>query len=305
METVAYIGLGEMGLPIAQRLVQGGVDCVGHDLRPERLAAFAASGGRTSHTLEPALACAGIVLTVLQNSEAVQTFFADPRLPTLVRPGSLFIECSTIDVETSASAKRAVQAFGCDLIDAPVSGGTVKAAEGKLTIMVGGSDEAFARAQPYLSHAASNVMHVGQHGAGIGMKLCNNMICGVALVAVAEACLLADELGLDLKTFVEVVQRSSGQTFAMDVFCPVPGIVKEAPSSNGYRPGGRVQLLAKDLMLAQAEGRRTGTTMPMTDLATSLFKVFSAAGGAELDVSAIIKFLSKDGLGTLRTPAAH
>jgi 3-hydroxyisobutyrate dehydrogenase len=307
LEKIAVFGLGDMGFPIANNLVKRGLHVIGMDLLPEKVGALVSCGGHTASSVAEAVRSADAVLTVLPSPAAVRKLYLDDGIVKHAKRGTLLIECSTIDFQLSRDISAAAAAAGLGMVDAPVSGGTARAAEGKLVFMVGGSREDFERAEKIVKNAASSVVHMGDHGSGIAMKLCNNMLLAVALVGVAETCVLAQEIGIDPRIFYEVLQKSSGQTFAMDVLCPIPGIVPTAPSSRGYKPGGKSALMLKDMRLVKEVAVSLNVPTPMADLAASLYTIFCASGGADMDVSAIIKMLTPrnedSGIGVLRGSA--
>jgi 3-hydroxyisobutyrate dehydrogenase len=307
VEKIAVFGLGDMGFPIAHNLVKCGLHVIGMDLLPEKVSALVQVGGHTAASMVEAVHAADAVLTVLPTPAAVRKLYLYDGIVKHAKRGTLLIECSTIDFQLGCDISTAAAVAGLGMVDAPVSGGTARAAEGKLVFMVGGSREDFDRAEKIVKNAASSVVHMGDHGSGIAMKLCNNMLMAVALVGVAETCVLAQEIGIDPRMFYEVLQKSSGQTFAMDALCPIPGIVPTAPSSRGYKPGGRAALMLKDMRLVKEVAVSLNVPTPMADLATSLYTIFCASGGADLDGSAIIKLFAPrnegSGISVLNKPA--
>jgi 3-hydroxyisobutyrate dehydrogenase len=291
---IAFIGLGNLGLAMAANLVKGGNEVFGYDIVPSAMDAGETKGiQRTSSAVEAVRNAECIVTMVPSGKELRSLFFDDGVVAAVSGPRALFIDCSTIDLATASECKALVREHGHDMIDAPVSGGAARAISGELTIMAGGGQVAFDRAQPALALMASNVVHMGGDGAGITVKLCNNMIAGVTLAAVGEAYALAQRLGVDEQKFFDVVSRSSGQCWALTEMCPVPGPVPTSPANNGFRPGGAATMLVKDLGMAQEAALGVQSTVPMAAAAYNLYNLFCNSGQGHLDVSAIIKLFQK------------
>ncbi|MER6317885.1 3-hydroxyisobutyrate dehydrogenase [Streptomyces sp. NPDC001581] len=289
--TVAFIGLGHMGGPMAANLVKAGHRVLGHDLVPELLAAAAATGVEPAGSAVGAAATADVVVTMLPAGRHVLALYGEQGLLAAARPGTLFVDCSTIDVADARTAHEAAVAAGHRALDAPVSGGVVGAEAGTLTFMAGGGAEEFARAEPLLSAMGRKVVHCGVAGAGQAAKICNNMILAVSMIGVSEAFVLAESLGLDHQALFDVASTASGQCWALTVNCPVPGPVPASPANRDYRPGFAAPLMAKDLGLAANALRAGGVDAPLGLKAAELYAAFAEGEGAGLDFSAIVRTL--------------
>ncbi|MFD4869436.1 3-hydroxyisobutyrate dehydrogenase [Streptomyces sp. NPDC058412] len=289
--TVAFIGLGHMGGPMAANLVKAGHRVLGYDLVPELLAAAAATGVEPADSAVGAAAAADVVVTMLPAGRHVLALYGEQGLLAAARPGTLFVDCSTIDVADARTAHEAAVAAGHRALDAPVSGGVVGAEAGTLTFMAGGGAEEFARAEPLLSAMGRKVVHCGVAGAGQAAKICNNMILAVSMIGVSEAFVLAESLGLDHQALFDVASTASGQCWALTVNCPVPGPVPASPANRDYRPGFAAPLMAKDLGLAANALRAGGVDAPLGLKAAELYAAFAEGEGAGLDFSAIVRTL--------------
>ncbi len=287
MSKVAFIGLGHMGGPMAANLVTAGHEVHGFDLAPAALDAARAHGVAIAESGAAAAADADIVITMLLHGQQVLDVY-NGGLLAAAKPGTLFIDSSTIDVDSARAARDLAIAAGRRGMDAPVSGGVMGAEAGTLTFMVGGEDADFAEAEPLLSVMGGRVVHCGGSGAGQAAKICNNMILGVSMIAVSEAFVLGEKLGLSNQAMFDVSSAASGQCWALTTNCPVPGPVPNSPANRDYQPGFAGQLMAKDLGLALAALKSTGTDAPMGTLAADLYRHFADEGGAGLDFSAII-----------------
>ncbi|WP_044562298.1 3-hydroxyisobutyrate dehydrogenase [Azospirillum sp. B4] len=292
MSRIAFIGLGNMGLPMARNLLKAGHTVVGFDLAPQSLAALAEAGGTIAGSVGDAARGAEVVVTMLPAGRHVRSVYEDAgNVFDTAAPGALFIDSSTIDVDSARAVAAAAAARGFVLVDAPVSGGTGGAAAGTLTFMVGGTEEAVERARPYLAQMGKTVVHTGGPGTGQAAKICNNMILGITMIGVSEAFALADKLGLDRQKLFDVSSTSSGQCWSLTTYCPVPGPVPTSPANRDYAPGFAVDMMLKDLKLAQAAAASSGAATPMGANAAALYALFSAAGNGHLDFSAIVKML--------------
>lgn len=287
MTKVAFIGLGHMGGPMAANLVKAGHDVSGFDLVPAALDAARANGVTVAASGPDAAADADVVITMLLHGKQVVDVYGGGLLAA-AKPGTLFIDSSTIDVNSARAARELAIAAGHRGMDAPVSGGVMGAEAGTLTFMVGGEDADFAEAEPLLSVMGGRVVHCGGSGAGQAAKICNNMILGISMIAVSEAFVLGEKLGLSNQALFDVSSTASGQCWALTTNCPVPGPVPNSPANRGYEPGFAGQLMAKDLNLALAALESTGTDARMGTLAADLYQHFADEGGAGLDFSAII-----------------
>jgi 3-hydroxyisobutyrate dehydrogenase len=286
---IAFIGLGNMGLPMAGNLVKAGHAVTGFDLAPASCQAAAKLGLTVATTAPEAAAQADVVVTMLPAGRHVVSVWSD--LAGVVKSGALLIDSSTIDVD---SARRAHALFAVKsglTLDAPVSGGTGGAAAGTLTFMVGGSKEAFARGEPILAKIGKRIVHCGEAGAGQAAKICNNMILGISMAGVCEAFVLAERLGLSHQALFDVASTSSGQCWSLNAYCPVPGPVPTSPANNDYRPGFATALMLKDLKLAQEAALTSGASTPLGAEAAQLYGLFDKLGHGGEDFSAIIRFL--------------
>lgn len=287
---IAFIGLGNMGGGMAANLVKAGHDVHAFDLAADALARAQDNGCTTYTSVQAAVQGAEAVVSMLPNGKIVDSVYAADVIghaPTT----ALLLDCSTIDVATARKVATAAGAAGYAMVDAPVSGGIAAANGGTLTFMVGGTDEAFARAQPILSAMGKAVIHAGASGAGQAAKICNNMILGATMIATCEAFALADKLGLDLQTFYDISSKASGQSWSMTSYCPAPGVGPASPADNGYQGGFAAALMLKDLKLAMEAAQTAGAQVPMGRRAEELYDAFAAAGHGGLDFSAIIKTL--------------
>lgn len=292
MSTIAFIGLGNMGNPMAANLVKAGHTVLGFDLVPENLKLAKERGVTVMATAPAAAQEAEIVITMLPAGKHVLSVYED--VAPKAQKGALFIDSSTIDVESARKAHAIAQKHGHASIDAPVSGGTGGAAAGTLTFMAGGSAEAFARAEPVLKPMAGRIVHCGGDGAGQAAKICNNMILGISMIGVSEAFVLAEKLGLSHQALFDVASTSSGQCWSLTTYCPVPGPVPASPANKGYKPGFAAALMLKDLKLAQEAAQAAGAVTPLGAEAAQLYALFNAQGGGVSDFSGIINFLRGD-----------
>lgn len=289
MTTIAFIGLGNMGNPMAANLVKAGHRVQGFDLVPENLAVANDSGVVTTRDARAALEGAEAVITMLPAGKHVLSVYEE--LAPWVSKGVLMIDCSTIDVDSSRKAHAIAGKNDLLSVDAPVSGGTGGAAAGTLTFMAGGSSEAFAKAEPILQAMAGKIVHCGDAGAGQAAKICNNMILGISMIGVAEAFVLAEKLGLSDQALYDVASTSSGQCWSLTSYCPVPGPVPNSPANRDYRPGFAAALMLKDLKLSQEAAQAAGAVTPLGAEATQLYALFNALGDGGTDFSGIIRML--------------
>lgn len=290
MAKIGFVGLGHMGLPMAINLLNGGHTVTGFDLQAQPLEQLVNAGGLAAKTVHDAGVKQDIVITMLQTSQQVrQVCSGKEGLFAIAQPGTLFIDCSSIDVQSARMIHEEATGQGLLAVDAPVSGGVKGAMQGTLTIMVGGSDEAFKKALPFLSHMGKKIIHTGSSGSGQAAKICNNMILGISMIAISEAFTLAEHLGLGLKKLFEVVNNSSGQCWAMSNYVPVPGLLENVPANNNYQPGFTVAMMLKDLRLSQQSAKEVGIKTQLGEKAAAIYQAFSEEGMDNLDFSAIIK----------------
>jgi 3-hydroxyisobutyrate dehydrogenase len=290
MARIAFIGLGHMGGGMAPNLVKVGHEVRAFDLVPEAVQHAVQSGCTSAASAAEAVKDADVVITMLPASKHVRGVYENDVAPNS-RPGTLLIDCSTIDVQSALEIGEGLSELGFEFVDAPVSGGIAAAAGGTLTFMVGGSNEAFGRAKPFLEPMAKAVIHAGHLGAGQAAKICNNMILGATMVATCEAFALAKKLGLDLQTFFDISSKASGQSWSMTSYCPVPNVGPETPADHDYEGGFAAALMLKDLKLAADAAQRVGAYTPMGAEAEELYQRFVDRGGGNKDFSGIIKMI--------------
>ncbi|ABA79326.1 3-hydroxyisobutyrate dehydrogenase [Rhodobacter sphaeroides] len=288
---IAFIGLGNMGGPMARNLATAGHEVTGFDL-----AAPAPEGVRAAASAAQAATGAEVVVTMLPNG-AILRQVAQEIVPAMTA-GAVLCDCSTVDVESARAVAAEAEAAGLGALDAPVSGGVGGAAAGTLTFMVGGSDAAFATVQPLFEIMGQKAVHCGGPGAGQAAKICNNMILGVTMIATCEAFALADKLGLDRQKMFDVVSTSSGYSWSMNAYCPAPGVGPTSPADNGYKPGFAAELMLKDLRLSQQAAEDADADTPMGQLAATLYETFvEAEGGRGRDFSAMLPRFETRGRG--------
>jgi 3-hydroxyisobutyrate dehydrogenase len=284
MATIAFIGLGNMGGPMARNLVKAGDTLRGYDPAQPKIDGVTLFGSAAE-----AAKGAEIVVTMLPAGPHVRGVY-EQVIPVAAK-GVLLIDCSTIDVESARAVGAQAAAAGLDMVDAPVSGGTVGAENATLTFMVGGPQGAFARAEPILAKMGKTIVHAGGAGNGQAAKICNNMILGISMIAVAEGFSLADKLGLDAQKLFDISSKSSGQCWSMTAYCPVPGPVPTSPANRDYKPGFTADMMLKDLKLAQAAAQTAGQATPLGAAAENLYALMAAQGKGGVDFSGIIKML--------------
>ena len=289
MAKIGFIGLGNMGGPMAGNLVKKGHTVKGFDLIAANLTATVARGVTAAKSARDACADVDVVVTMLPAGRHVVSVYAD--VLAAAKPGTLFIDSSTIDVASARAAHEMAATARMLSLDAPVSGGVGGAEAATLTFMAGGTKDAFALGQPVIEAMAKRVVHCGDAGAGQAAKICNNMILGISMIGVAEAFVLAEKLGLDHQALFDVASTSSGQCWALTSYCPVPGPVPASPANNGYKPGFAAALMVKDLSLAQEAASNAGATTPMGAAAAQMFRLFNASGEGNTDFSGIINMI--------------
>ncbi|MGY2743963.1 3-hydroxyisobutyrate dehydrogenase [Arthrobacter sp. UYCu723] len=290
--SIAFLGLGHMGGPMAINLVKAGYAVTGFDVVPAAIDTARAHGVATAATAAEAVAGAAVVLTMLPSGKHVLDAYrgtgGQPGLLATAPAGTLFLDCSTINVDEAREAAGLAVAAGHRSVDAPVSGGVVGAEAGTLTFMVGALPEDFEAVRPMLEVMGKRVVHCGEHGAGQAAKICNNLILGVSMIAVSEAFVLGEKLGLTHQALFDVASAASGQCWALTTNCPVPGPVPTSPANRDYQPGFAGALMAKDLKLALNALESTGVAARLGPLASEIYDTFAAEGGAGRDFSGII-----------------
>ncbi|MFF1880657.1 3-hydroxyisobutyrate dehydrogenase [Pseudarthrobacter sp. NPDC058196] len=286
---IAFVGLGHMGGPMAANLVKAGHSVSGFDLAPDALDHARKSGIDVADSAAAAAAGADVVITMLPAGRHVLgAYQGKDGLLAVTSPGTLFLECSTIAVEDAQAAHEMAAAAGHRSLDAPVSGGVTGATNGTLTFMAGGSAEDFADAEPILAAMGGRIVHCGGPGAGQAAKVCNNMILGISMIAVSEAFVLGEKLGLSNQALFDVASAASGQCWALTTNCPVPGPVPASPANRDYQPGFAGALMAKDLGLAVQALESTGVQARLGSLAEEIYRQFAEGEGANRDFSGII-----------------
>jgi 3-hydroxyisobutyrate dehydrogenase len=287
MATIAFIGLGNMGGPMAANLVRAGHQVIAYDLVEASRHQAQSDGAGIADSAAAAVKDADAVITMLPAGKHVLSVWADV-IPSMTK-GTLIIDCSTIDVESAKQAHALASGHGMAAVDAPVSGGTGGAKGATLTFMCGAEDKAFAAAKLVLEKMGKKIVHCGGAGAGQAAKICNNMILGISMIAVSEAFALAEKLGLSHQALFDVASTSSGQCWSLTSYCPVPGPVPTSPANNDYRPGFASALMVKDLTLAQDAADAAGAATPLGRHAQEIYKAFDAAGHGGVDFSGIIQ----------------
>jgi 3-hydroxyisobutyrate dehydrogenase len=292
MARIGFIGLGNMGLPMALNLLKAGHQVEGFDLNGAAVEKLIAAGGASTGGIAVAASRADVVVTMLPAGKDVREVYLGPNgIVETANAGTLLIDSSTIDVDSARVVIAAAEARGLHMIDAPVSGGVGGAQAGTLTFMVGGSENAFARAEPLLKMMGKTIVHAGGAGNGQAAKICNNMILGVSMIAVSEGFLLAEKLGLDAQKLFDIASKSSGQCWSMTGYCPVPGLVPTSPANRDFQAGFTAAMMLKDLKLAQDAARSANVATPLGAEAAALYGLYAAHGEAARDFSGIIRFL--------------
>ena len=290
MAKIAFIGLGNMGGPMAANLAKAQHHVTAFDLSEEAVRTAVEKGAHKAASAAEAVKGAEIVVTMLPAGKHVRQVYETDVLPNVAK-GTLLIDCSTIDVDSARHVAALADKAGMEMIDAPVSGGVGGATAGTLTFMVGGKDGAFAKARPVLEKMGKNIVHAGGSGNGQAAKICNNMVLGVSMIAVSEAFMLAKRLGLDAQKLFDVASTSSGQCWSLTNYCPVPGPVPTSPANRDYQAGFTAAMMLKDLLLAQQAANAAGASTPLGAEAAQLFNMFVNSGHGAKDFSGIVKML--------------
>ena len=297
---IGFIGLGNMGGPMAANLLKAGHHVTGHDTAPAALERFASAGGAPAASAAAAVAGAELVFSMLPAGPQVRAVYEGASgVLAAANPAALLIDGSTIDVATARGVAAEAARYGFDMLDAPVSGGVAGAAAASLTFMVGGSAAGFARARPVLEAMGKTIIHAGPSGNGQAAKICNNMILGVTMIAVSEAFALADRLGLERQKLFDISSKSSGQCWSMTSYCPAPGPVPAAPSNRDYQAGFTADMMLKDLKLAQAASQAAGAATPLGAAAASLYQLLTNTGLGARDFSVMFPFIAAQA-GTIK-----
>ena len=292
MARIAFVGLGNMGLPMAQNLLKAGHQVEGVDVNAAAVAKLVTAGGAGVETAKTAAARADVVITMLPAGQQVrEVYLGSSGIIENANAGTLLIDCSTIDVETARAVASAAEKKGLLMLDAPVSGGVGGASAATLTFMVGGSAQAFTRAESILQKMGKTIVHAGGAGNGQAAKICNNMILGVSMIAVSEAFVLAEKLGLDHQKLFDISSKSSGQCWSLTNYCPVPGPVPTSPANRDYQAGFTAAMMLKDLKLSQEAAKAAGANTALGADAARIYSAYVESGEAGKDLSGIIRFV--------------
>ena len=294
MSDIGFIGVGNMGTPMVRNLLAAGHSLTVYDLSPEAVSLAVQAGAKAAGSAADVARGAAFVVTMLPVGANVREVYLDQGVIAAAEPGALLIDCSTIDVATSQAVHAAAAAAGVAMLDAPVSGGTMGAEAATLTFMCGGEAAAFAAARPVLSAMGRNLIHCGAPGLGQAAKICNNMVAGIATVAISESFALGERLGLDRQTLFDVLSTSSADCWVLEHMCPAPGPVPSAPSCRDYAPGFAAALMLKDLRLAEAAAEMAASPTPLGALAAALYALHVNAGNGHLDTSSIFTMIRGD-----------
>ena len=295
MTSVAFIGLGNMGSGMCANLAKAGHHVNAFDLSADAVAKAVEAGAQGMESIKAAVEAVDVVVSMLPAGKHVHgVYFGEDGVTSHAKPGTLFVDCSTIDVTDARAASLQAEAAGFAMVDAPVSGGTAAADAGTLTFMVGGADDAFEQAKLILEPMAKNIFHAGGAGNGQVAKIANNMLLGISMIGTCEAFNLAEKLGLDAQTFFDIAATASGQCWSMTAYCPSPGPVPAAPSNREYQAGFAVAMMLKDLRLAQGAAENAGANTPLGQHALDIYSQLEADGHAGLDFSSVMKRIRGD-----------
>ena len=291
MTTIAFVGVGNMGGPMARNLLKAGEAVCAFDLSDKVLKPVIDAGATTAPSAREAVGGADVVITMLPAGAHVRAIYLGDGVLTAAKKGALLIDCSTIDIDSARAVHDAAANAGLDFLDAPVSGGVGGAEAATLAFMCGGTDTAFRRAKPILEKMGKRVVHAGGAGAGQAAKICNNMLLAISMIGTCEAFVLGERLGLKPQTLFEIMSAASGQCWSLTTYCPVPGPVPTAPSNRDYTGGFAAALMLKDLKLAQGAASNVGASTPLGAEAAQLYALFAAKGHGGVDFSGIVKML--------------
>jgi len=285
---IGFIGLGNMGLPMAINLLKAGYQVAGFDLVQSQLDAFAKAGGKTVTNANDAAKNVDVLISMLPASRHVEgLYLGDSGLLANTNPQTILVDCSTISPKVAQAVASAAQAKGFEMVDAPVSGGTAGAQAGTLTFMVGGQQSAVERIRPLLEKMGKNIFHAGANGAGQTVKVCNNMLLGIQMLGTCEALRLGIANGMDPKILSDIMSKSSGRNWALELYNPCPGVMDNVPSSKDYAGGFGVDLMLKDMGLATENAEALEASVPLGKLAQQLYEAHSKAGHGQLDFSSV------------------
>ncbi len=290
MSNIAFIGVGNMGGPMALNLVKAGHNVLAFDIVPSSLDAVVKGGCEKAASAAAAIDGAEVIITMLPAGDHVDAVYNTDVLPN-ISAHTVLIDCSTIDMATSQAVHEKAATKDCLMVDAPVSGGVKSAVNGSLTIMVGGTADAFAAAEPYLQVMGANIFNCGDAGAGQAVKMCNNMMLGIQMTSTAEAFVLAEKLGIDAEKMFNVINVSSGQCWSLSSYCPVPGLVPSAPVNNDFDGGFGTALMIKDMNLALAAAKAAGSSVDVAEKAAAIYQDYCDEGSGAKDFSGIIELI--------------
>jgi len=291
MTTIAFVGVGNMGGPMARNLLKAGESVCAFDLSDKVLKPVIDAGATTAPSAREAVGEADVVITMLPAGAHVRAIYLGDGVLGAAKKGALLIDCSTIDIDSARAVHGAAANAGLDFLDAPVSGGVGGAEAATLAFMCGGTDAAFRRAKPILEKMGKRVVHAGGAGAGQAAKICNNMLLAISMIGTCEAFVLGEKLGLKPQTLFEIMSAASGQCWSLTTYCPVPGPVPTAPSNRDYTGGFAAALMLKDLKLAQGAASNVGASTPLGAEAAQLYALFAAKGHGGVDFSGIVQML--------------
>ena len=292
---IAFIGVGNMGNPMANQLVKAGKDVKVFDVSQDVIKIAKQSGLDVINSMEELLQGATTVISMLPEGKHVRSLYlGDNGILKKIPKDCLIIDCSTIDIETSLELGNAANQIGINMVDAPVTGGVMGARIGKLNFLVGGSDEAVAIAKPLFDIMGQKILHAGAQGSGVGVKICNNMSLGISMIASAEALMLAKRLKMDVKKVHSIIKEASGNNWAMTNYTPLPNLTEGVPSNNKYRPGFSAAMMTKDLKLANDAAKSVDASTPLGKAALEIFSDFCNDGDSETDYSGISKKIGGD-----------
>lgn len=293
MSQVGFIGLGHMGHPMLENLIKAGHKVTAFDISEQAMQSAAKAGAEPARSVAQVASASDILFSSVQTSKQVtELCLGDAGIFKNAKPGLLYVDCSSIDISDTRKLHESAKKTGIAMLDAPVSGGVAAAAAGTLTFMVGGDEENFKRALPYLQVMGKKIVHAGAAGSGQAAKICNNMLLAVSMVGTCEAFNLAKKLGLEPKKFFEISSNASGQCWSMTSYCPVPGIIENVPSNRNYQPGFMAKMMLKDLRLANSAADSVAAPIPMGTAANEMYELFIREGYGDMDFSGIIKLLA-------------
>ena len=290
---VGFIGLGHMGMPMTHRLLKAQFEVYVYDVVNEAVEKMVKQGAKAAHSPAELTQFSNTIMTSVQTSEQVMELcLSDDGIFTHALPGTIFIDCSSIDITVTKMLHEEAKKRGIIMLDAPVSGGVAGAEAGSLTIMVGGSEINFEKAKPILEKIGKTILYAGEGGSGQAAKICNNLLLGISMIGVCEAFNLAEKLGLDQKKFFEISSHASGQCWSMTSYCPVPGIIEKSPANNHYKPGFMAKMMLKDLRLAHHAAEAVNAAIPLGSASMELYELFINQGYGEIDFSGILNFIA-------------